>query len=555
MKKQAIKKTFVFILSLIMAFAILYSGSAKAQSKQRDYWPTQDWKIAAPESQGIDSQKLVEMLDLIWERGYRIDSLLVIRNGYLVLESYGYPLNANMDHNLYSCTKSVISALIGIAIDKGYIKGVEQPISDFFPEMVPEDVDANKKAMTLEHVLMMSTGLDCRDSYRYGWRGLFRMRGSDDWVKFVLDLPMSEPPGTRFEYCNGATFLLSAILQKQTGMTAYSFAKKHLFGPLGITDVYWPLNPQGISMGYSDLHMRPRDMAKIGYLYLNNGLWEGKQIISTQWVKASTRKHISATLANGYGYQWWIIDPTIYTAIGFAGQHIFVVKEKDLVVVFTGTMPPSDFIVPRDLLKAFILPAVQSITVLPENPKGGEALKALATKLQSTDPLSREESIKKAEKSPKTVNMQEYVNEAYEFSAKYDARVLNLDTGLGPPVVFSKRGVGGFPSFGVIASDIPRGYALKDTGGFFVNVFRKRFPQTTNHHVYKQELIKLSDETETNYFEMSWTSQGTDIITVGVFAYKKNKMIGVVTTDRQGESIEYVLFPTERRASPVRRGR
>jgi CubicO group peptidase (beta-lactamase class C family) len=540
MEKQVIKKTFVFFLSLIMAFAILYSGTAKAQSKQKDYWPTQGWRIATPESQGVDSQKLVNMLDLIWEREYRVDSVLVIRNGYLVLEAYGYPYNAGLEHNLYSCSKSIISALVGIAIDKGYIKGVNQPLLEFFPERVAENLDANKKAMTLEHVLMMATGLECRDSYRYGWRGLFKMRLSDDWVKYVMDLPMAEAPGNRFEYCNSATFLLSAILQKQTGMTAFSFAKKHLFGPLGISDVRWPSNQQGITMGFSELHMQPRDMAKIGYLYMNNGLWEGKQIVSSQWVKASTRKQISATLADGYGYQWWIVDPTIYTAIGFRGQHIFVVSEKDLVVVFTSSLPPGNFIVPRDLLKGYIIPAVKSSTVLPGNPKGGEALKALTIKLQNRDRLYGKESIKKVEKSRQVLKMEEYVNKDFGFSAKYDAQVLNLDTRLFTPVVFSKRGVGGLPSFSVVAGDIPWGWALKDTGDFFVNEFKKMFPKTTDHNLYKQELIKLSDETEANYFEMSWRSQSMELLIVGVFAYKNNKMIGIVTAGRQGESIEYL---------------
>jgi len=527
----------VFIFCLL-AFLLAYS--AEAQSKQKDYWPTQGWRNATPESQGMDSQKLVDMLDLIWERHYSVDSVLVIRNGYLVLEAYGWPYSAGLEHNLYSCSKSVISALVGIAIEKGYIKGVNQPLLDFFPERIAENLDADKKAMTLEHVLMMATGLECRDSYLYGWLGLVRMRMSDDWVKYVMDLPMAEAPGTHFEYCNSATFLISAILQKQTGMTAFSFAKKHLFGPLGITEVRWPSNRQGITMGFSELHMQPSDMAKIGYLYLNNGLWEGKQIVSSQWVKASTRKHISATLADGYGYQWWIVDPTIYTAIGYRNQRIFVVRGKDLVVVFTGTMIPSNFIVPRDLLKSFIIPAVKSSTVLPENPKGGEALKTLAKKMQKGDRLYEKESIKKVEIPRRVLKMEEYVNEEFGFSTKYDAQVLNIDTRLFPPIIFGKRGVGGLPSFGVVASDIPYGLVLKDTGEFFVKAFKKRFPQATNHNVYKQELIKLSDETEANYIEMSWRSQSMELLTVGVFAYKNNKMIGVVTTGRQGESEEYL---------------
>jgi len=159
--------------------------------------------------------------------------------------------------------------------------------------------------MTLEHVLTMATGLKCQDSYLYRWRGLRQVERSEDWVQFMLDLPMAEEPGTRFEYCNGASFLLSAIIQETTGMSALEFANEHLFGPLGIIDVTWSSNPQGITIGYSGLRMTPHDMAKIGYLYLNEGQWDGEQVVPAKWVKASTREHISATLEDGYGYQWW----------------------------------------------------------------------------------------------------------------------------------------------------------------------------------------------------------------------------------------------------------
>ena len=128
---------------------------------------------------------------------------------------------------------------------------------------------------------MMATGLECRDSYIYRWQGLWETHRRKDWVRHVIDLPMLESPGTRFEYCNGASFLLSAILQKATGQTALEFGRKHLFTPLGIEDVRWRENPQGITLGSGDLFLRPRDMAKIGYLFLNHGQWHHRQIVST----------------------------------------------------------------------------------------------------------------------------------------------------------------------------------------------------------------------------------------------------------------------------------
>ena len=152
-------------------------------------------------------------------------------------------------------------------------------------------------------------------------------------------------------------------------MNALAFANEHLFGPLGITDVQWPSNPHGITIGWSDLHMTPHDMARIGYLYLNEGMWNGDQVVSADWVQASTREHISATLEDGYGYQWWVNDSGIYMALGYAGQFIFVIPEKDMVVVFVSDLAERDFFVPWNLLNDFIIPAARSSEPLPEDPE------------------------------------------------------------------------------------------------------------------------------------------------------------------------------------------
>ena len=340
------------------------------------FWPTNGWRSATPESQGMDSGLLAEALAQIYEQEHAIEGLVVVRNGYLITEAYVHPFMKSKRHGIHSCTKSVVSALIGIAIDQGYIRGIDQLILDFFPGRTVAHLDDRKRAMTLEHLLSMSTGLECRDSYLYRWRGLNQMRQSDDWVQHVLDLPMLEAPGTRFEYCNGASFLLSAVLQETTAKSALEFAQEHLFGPLGITDVEWPANPQGISIGWGGIHMQPVDMAKIGYLYLRQGRWGNKQIVSASWVDASTRKHIAATLQDGYGYQWWVTDEGIYMALGYAGQFIFVVPRVDLVVVFISDLEEADFYTPQELLEEYIIPAACSLKPLPENPEGLARLEA-----------------------------------------------------------------------------------------------------------------------------------------------------------------------------------
>jgi CubicO group peptidase (beta-lactamase class C family) len=309
---------------------------------------------------------------------YSIDSMTIIRNGYMVFDATFFPFPPDSKHNLKSCTKSIVSALVGIAIEQGYIESAQQPVLDLFPERTAANLTADKEAMTLENVLTMATGLKCQDSYLYNWRGYDEMRQSPDWVQFMLDLPMAEEPGTRFEYCNGASFLLSAIIQETTGMTALEFAEQHLFTPLGISDTAWPSNPQGIVLGWGALRMRPHDMAKIGYLYLNEGLWDGEQVVSSAWVEASTRKHISAgTLEDGYGYQWWVDVSGTYMALGTRGQYIVVVPEKEMVVVFTSDLADVSFFVPRYMVNSFIFPAAKSLTPLPANPDGVARLQSL----------------------------------------------------------------------------------------------------------------------------------------------------------------------------------
>jgi len=457
---------------VIFALAIFWDIGLAADTIP-DYWPTHGWNTASPESQGVESDRLAKMLETLWEKKIEIDSLLIIRNGYLVLEAYNNPFDSDTRHNLHSCTKSICSALVGIGIDKGYIKDLHKPVLDFFPNLVVKNFDARKKTMTLENLLTMTTGLECRDSYLYQWRGLDQMKKSHDWIQFMMDLPMADVPGTRFEYCNGASFLLSAILQKQTGITAALFAEKHLFGPLGITNFRWPSNSQGITLGYGQLQMRPRDAAKIGYLYLKNGVWDGKQIISSQWIKASTRKHADATIIPGYGYQWWILNPDIYTAVGYQGQFIVVAPEKNLVAVFTGSLVQEDFYIPLGLLAAYIMPAAASQTPLPENSAGQKALDDKIVRWQETSHVDREKRNIISEKFPQELTFETYVNKAHGFSVKYDAQLLNMDHELVSPVIFRRRGLRGMPVFAVLTEDIPRKMALENTGEYMIDFYKR----------------------------------------------------------------------------------
>lgn len=532
------RKLVLQLVFLVFATVLTCNCGGVGQDKP-DYWPTNGWRAATPESQGMDSALLLEMMEVIWQNDMKIDSVLVVRNGYIVLDAYGYPREESDSPNIFSCSKSVTSALIGVAIDKGDIKGVHQPVLEFFPDRVAKNVDDDKKAMTLENLLTMSSGLECRDNWRYHWRGLEQMKSSPDWVQFMIDLPMAERPGTNFNYCNGATFLLSAILQQKTGMNALVFAEKHLFEPLGITEYWWPSNLQGITFGYSRLHLRPRDMAKVGFLYLNNGLWEDKEIISSRWIKESTRKHVSTKGLMDYGYQWWTLGSGAYTALGYGGQFIFVVPHKNIVAVFTSGLDRKDIFTPSVMLRSNIIPAVKSDKPLPENHEQQKALKDLIALWQETRPKDRAKIREKTGQVASALLPGQYVNHQYGFSVQYDPKLTITDHEKEPGQIFRKKASEGIPIFTVGVADIPQGLALKDTAQFLLKLYQKD-SQIKDPAIRKQELITLSDGTPANYGEITWRYRSFDLVTVAVGAYKDDKLIGVSVVGSQNMPTEYL---------------
>jgi CubicO group peptidase (beta-lactamase class C family) len=317
-------------------------------------WPTEGWRTSSPEAQGLDSQKLSEMLAAIEQQQLNLHSLLIIRNGHLVSEKYFGSYQQDTRHQLYSVTKSFIATLIGIALDKGYIARTDQRIVDFFPERTFDNLDEQKATITLEDTLTMRTGLNWEEGDP-AYRALYT---SPDWVKYVLDEPMIAAPGSKFNYCSGCSHVLSAVLSQTTGLNTRDFADQYLFKPLGITNVNWDTDAEGIPNGGWGLQLTPRDMAKLGYLYLRHGQWEGQQIVSTAWVKNATRTHTETDGELGYGYQWWTYPSlAAYTALGLDGQTIFVVPELDLIVVTTAETYGHDQIF--QLIQQYILPAVR----------------------------------------------------------------------------------------------------------------------------------------------------------------------------------------------------
>lgn len=338
---------------------------------QGAYWPTENWRTCAPEEVGMEPKKLKELneeIRLLLEMHIEIHSIIVVKDGYIVAEQYYSDDYGPEDlHRIYSCTKSLTSALFGIASGKGLLGNLDQKMVEFFPEYEIQNMSEDKQNINLEHLLTMSAGLAWYElEYPYmDERNTFR-----DWsdngggIKYVLDLPMNAVPGEEYTYNTGVSHVLSGILQKATGVRADSFAIKNLFGPLGIDEFYWPIDHEGVSYGGSGARLRPRDMARFGYLYLKNGMWDGEQIVPESWVIASQQKHMMRKYIpdNYYGYQFWVSDYDTYSAVGYGGQWITIVPEEDLVVVFNNRFTEGDNLqwsTPERLLTTYILPAIR----------------------------------------------------------------------------------------------------------------------------------------------------------------------------------------------------
>ena len=334
------------------------------------YFPNDEWRSSTPEEQGIDSALILQMFQEIQDKNIDIHGFLLVHNGYLVTEAYFDPYTQNMKQPVYSVAKSVTSMLTGIAMHEGYIKGVDQKVLDFFPAIAKNVTDENVRDLTLKHLLTMSAGYNTTTIPPAEL--LSQKDASFDTVEHILTYDsILEKPGTTFFYDSGLPHLLSAIIQETTGISTLEYAQENLFGPLGITGVTWETDPRGIPLGNTGLMLSPRDMAKLGYLYLNHGQWNGEQIVPAKWVDQSTAKHIETKgLMNeaeddGYGYFWWIDSYGGYSAHGFGGQYIFVVPDLKLVAVFTSGLADPDFPTPRRLMEEYILPAATSTNALP----------------------------------------------------------------------------------------------------------------------------------------------------------------------------------------------
>jgi CubicO group peptidase (beta-lactamase class C family) len=374
--KTRIYFTSIFIL-LFLLTGCRTPKSISISIKDPDYWPTNGFQSSSPEAQGMDSSLLADMLEEINTNQTHIHSILVIRNGYLVTEAYFHPYTRDTKSQIQSVTKSVIGALVGISVKDGLIKDEHGTLLSFFPNRMVANPSQNKDSIQLEHLLTMSSGFPCQEFTDSGQT----MEQTAGWVQFMLDMPVDNPPGKSFGYCDGNPHLLSAIIEITTGMTAREYANQKLFAPLGIPEVKeadWWADPQGFSDGGYGLFLTPLDLAKIGFLYLHNGMWNNQQVLSKNWVSASTTPYIQKPEGPWYGYLWTIYpEAGHYAALGLGGQQIHVFPSENLVVVTTAEL--ETFMEAPEIehmLTDYILASIKSSSALPENQAGATRLKS-----------------------------------------------------------------------------------------------------------------------------------------------------------------------------------
>lgn len=341
-------------LSVYLSAVILLVVSCAPQPSLQppDYWSTEGWRSDSPEKHGFDGEKLAEMAANIPEELPFLDSLIIIRHGYIAHESYYNGYDADKIHDIASVTKSWTSALVGVAREQGKIANLDEPLSALLPNRFTGEEYADKRGITLRQLLMMRSGIDFSEdvlnSGGYGGPELLE----SDLTAMALDFPMAHPPGETWNYSTLDTQLISDVMQNATGESLESFAASNLFEPMGIEKYDWWEDGMGTSLGGQNLSMTPRDMAKLGFLYLHKGNWDGEQLVPADWVELSLTPQGEAYYPptektekiEWYGYLWWTWNPDwfygyrAFEARGYGGQWVTVFPELDMMFVTTANL-------------------------------------------------------------------------------------------------------------------------------------------------------------------------------------------------------------------------
>ncbi len=353
-------------LALIMVTSINSVSTSFAQSK--------NLPRSAPEQQGVSSEKLLEYVKAADEKVNTMHSIVVLRHGRVVLEAWWSPESADKPHVLWSLSKSFTSTAVGLAVAEGKLS-INDRVLSFFPDEAPAEPSSNLKAMRVRDLLTMSTG----------HQDEVQLRTQTEWKKAFLAHPVPHKPGTHFKYNTPATYMQSAIVQKVTGQNLVEYLKPRLFDPLGIEDPKWDMSPEGIAIGGYGLYLRTEDIAKFGQLYLQEGMWEGKQLVPREWIAQATARQVSngsdpdRDWDQGYGFQFWRCRHDAYRGDGKDGQFCIVLPKEDAVVAITANT--ADMQAELNIVWDKLLPAFDS-QPLPENKEANAKLKEFTSKLK-----------------------------------------------------------------------------------------------------------------------------------------------------------------------------
>ncbi|MFW5852161.1 MAG: serine hydrolase domain-containing protein [Bacteroidota bacterium] len=337
------KSNIIILLFLLSASSCIVDENIKLDNN--DYLPAElndGWDISTPEAEQASTDAVHSLYKKFYSENDYVTaiSLLIAKNGKIIGEGYCRDkTDRDVYHQTQSVTKSITSLVFGIACDKGYFPNLDTSIAIYFPNYI--DATNPRKGITIKHLLTMKSGLDfenSKDSEQL-------INYEENSVAFTLQKDLLYTPGTIFKYHDGCPQLISAMITKETGMSMAKFADTYLFEPLGITNYRWDNHKDGVTYGANNLWLTPRDMLKIGQLCTNYGTWDGKRIVSEDWITKSTQIYATPTLIGPYGYYWWIRpDNNAFTASGVGGQHIYIVPKQDLVLVFTAEPYASDLI-------------------------------------------------------------------------------------------------------------------------------------------------------------------------------------------------------------------
>jgi CubicO group peptidase (beta-lactamase class C family) len=330
-----------------------------------------DLPRSAPEAQGISSSAVLSFIDAA-DKIDSMNSFMLLRHGHVVAEGWWAPYSASSPHMLYSLSKSFTSTAVGLAIAEGKLS-LDDEVIKFFPDDVPADASSNLKSMRVSDLLRMSTGHQTEPT----------RTAEEAWTKTFLAHPVPFKPGTHFLYNTSGTYMLSAIVQKATGMTVLDYLRPRLFEPLGIENPTWEASPQGISTGGYGLSVRTEDIARFGQLYLQKGKWQGKQLVPESWVEAATTRQTSngsnpkSDWDQGYGYQFWRCRHGAYRGDGAFGQYCLVLPEQDAVIAITSGVKNMQAVL--DLVWDKLLPGMKGTTLPPDE----QAANQLASRLKN----------------------------------------------------------------------------------------------------------------------------------------------------------------------------